>query len=161
MLAVARKERLSPETIAAIGKRVRTLIDQRTNLHAFTLRTGIAYQTILTWEKGTKQPELPLLFKIAAALGVPVHTLLADLEGGALETPWEDSEAWEELIKNGRLDRYRDQGVTEAQIEAVRRFPFVGEPEREDYVRLLDAAQLGVRTSSHRSHFRQKGAGRA
>lgn len=153
---VARKERLAPETISAIGKRVRTLIDETSNLHAFTLRTGIAYQTILAWEKGTKQPELPLLFKIARALGVPVHRFFVDLNVGAPDEPWEDSPGWLELVTSGRIDRYREDGVTEAQIEAARRWPFVGEPETADYIRLLDAALLGARTQVHRSHLRRR-----
>lgn len=157
MAAVARKERLAPDTIAAIGKRIRTLIGETTNLHAFTQRTGIAYQTILAWEKGTKQPELPLLFKIARALDVPVYALLSDPPPAAPTVG--DTPAWELILTTDTLERYRRDGVSEAQIEWVRTFPFDFDPEAGDYTRLLDAALLSARSRPHRSHIRRREVG--
>ena len=70
------------------------------------------------------------------------HTGVAETH---IELDHDDTAAWLELRDSGRLDAFRARGVSDEQIEHVRRARWDGTPSPRDYERLLDAYLLGPR----------------
>jgi transcriptional regulator with XRE-family HTH domain len=135
--------------IQAIGRRVRAELEGKGwNLNAFAQHTKIANSTFYAWINGEKWPDLNLLHRIAEALEVPLARFFVEADESYIEYEWTDTAAWLQLEESGRLLTFRAQGITDAQIQATRRYPFRGEPEARDYERILEAALLGTRRTT-------------
>ena len=53
--------------------------------------------------------------------------------------------AWERLEEEGIIDEYRARGLSEQEVQHVRRTPWRGQPTERDFVRELDSKLAGPR----------------
>lgn len=128
-----------------LGGRIRaTRLERGMTAVALAESVGARPHSVWRWESGKLTPRPKTLIAIAHVLGVEPAWLMHG-EGGAATAVDASSagSAWREFEATGGASFYKARGVTEEQLEHVRRMPWAQPPAVSDYVRVLEAIAAG------------------
>lgn len=128
-------------THEVLGARIRRAYEEAgLNRSEFVRSLGVAYSTVLLWERGSTRPNMRNLRAVAGVTGVPVNQLL-----GMSKKPSKNKASWPHPALHEFLATPFGSGLSSDERRTVCEMVFHGvEPTMQSYHTVVLGIRLGV-----------------